>query len=87
MRRCSRPLAGSELRELWLRGRSTTLTPLACHVGSLLHSFLPFVGSAAASASTARLMLLRIATVCNAREIFSMVMESFVLFQVLCLWV
>lgn len=64
------------------RGHSPRL-----HVGSLLHSFLPFVGSAAASGSTARLMLLRIATVCNAREIFSMVMESFVLFQVLCLWV
>ena len=38
MRRCSRPLAGSELRELWLRGRSGTLTPLACRQPSALVS-------------------------------------------------
>ena len=38
MRRCFRPLAGSELRELWLRGRSGTLTPLACRQPSALVS-------------------------------------------------
>jgi hypothetical protein len=56
--------------------------PLLRAVGwDLLHSFLPFA-AVAGCADHARRLLLRAATVCNAREMFSMVMEALVLFQV-----
>ncbi len=56
--------------------------PLLRAVGwDLLHSFLPFA-AVAGCADLARRLLLRAAAVCNAREMFSMVMEALVLFQV-----
>ena len=47
----------------------------------LLHALLPFA-AAASSADAARRLLLRAAALCNPREMFSMVMEAFVFFQV-----
>ena len=49
----------------------------------LLHTFLPFVSVASASCrAAARQLLLRVAALCNPREIFSMVLEGLSLFKV-----
>ena len=49
----------------------------------LLHTILPFVVTADDKcAHGARGLLLRVAVVCNPRELFSMVMEGFVFFKV-----
>lgn len=51
----------------------------------LLHTFLPFVAlSPRTCAHGARQLLLRAASLCNPRELYSMVMESFVVFKVTC---
>jgi hypothetical protein len=59
--------------------------PLLKAIGwDLLHSFLPFVdaGACIEAAAPARRLLLRVAMICNPREMFSMVMEAFVFFKV-----
>jgi len=48
----------------------------------LLHSFLPFVAEPAVCANAAQRLLKHAASVCNPRELFSMVMEAFVFFKV-----
>lgn len=49
----------------------------------LLHTILPFVAVPDENcAECARCLLMRVAALCNPRELFSMVMESFVFFKV-----
>jgi hypothetical protein len=49
----------------------------------ILHTFLPFVAlSPRPCAHGARQLLLRAAALCNPRELYSMVMEAFVVFKV-----